>query len=313
MIAAIIVGLSMVLVLGVVILRQDSGRRRLEGRVIAALAVDQPSDGPATQQPVRLSRTRPQAADLLLRILCGYRRGAPGQWPHAYTFAAGLIAALASIIFGGMLLPRWEAGIAALADFCLTTHMLFGWQRRRYANKLLRQMPDVVELVISSVRAGLPVSEAFRLIAHDMPDPSGKEFRVVANELSLGRSTDEALRTVFARTGVTEYAIFSVTLAVQGKSGGRLADTLRILGDTIRQRIALAGRAKALAGEAALSARVLASLPIVSSIIMYFERPTTFDMFFHDARGEKLISIGLLCLILGILTMRHMIRKGTTV
>ena len=41
------------------------------------------------------------------------------------------------------------------------------------------------------------------------------------------------------------------------------------LGDAIRERIALAGRAKALAAEATLSARVLAALPIVSCIVMY--------------------------------------------
>ena len=100
---------------------------------------------------------------------------------------------------------------------------------------------------------------------------------------------------------------------MQSKSGGRLAETLQILGDAIRERIALAGRAKALAAEATLSARVLAALPIVSSIVMYVERPDAFQLMFHDPRGQKLFAVGITTLVLGIFTMRQMIRKGTAV
>ena len=51
--------------------------------------------------------------------------------------------------------------------------------------------------------------------------------------------------------------MFAVTLAVQMKSGGSLAETLQTLGDTVRQRVALAARAKALAGEVIFSSRAL--------------------------------------------------------
>ena len=108
--------------------------------------------------------------------------------------------------------------------------------------------------------------------------------------------------------------MLSVIWRCKGKAGGRLAETLReTLGDTIRERIALAGRAKALAGESNLSARVLASLPFAAGILLYFERPASMDTLFYDPRGRVLFAIGLTSLIMGILTMRHMIKKGTTV
>jgi tight adherence protein B len=75
----------------------------------------------------------------------------------------------------------------------------------------------------------------------------------------------------------------------------------------------LAGRAKALASEAQLSARVLAALPFVAGLVLFFEKPGYFDVMFRDATGQKLLAIGLTTVTLGIITMRSMIRRGTAV
>jgi tight adherence protein B len=133
------------------------------------------------------------------------------------------------------------------------------------------------------------------------------------DEIALGRPAEEALLNVHHRTHVMEFAIFSVTLAVQSKAGGRLAETVQTLADTVRQRVALAGRAKALAGEAKLSARVLASLPFLAALGLYLGRPDSLSPLFNDPRGRVLLSVGIVSLVLGILTMRRMIRTGTTV
>src|SRR5436189_140356 len=97
----------------------------------------------------------------------------------------------------------------------------------RLANQLFRQLPDTIELVTSTVRAGLPVNEAFRTIAREMPQPTAGQFAIVCSELSLGRPPEEAIEAVYRRTLVAEYAMFAVTLAVQLKSGGSLAETLQ--------------------------------------------------------------------------------------
>ena len=191
--------------------------------------------------------------------------------------------------------------------------MLFGSQTRNYCIRLLRQLPDVIEMVVSMVRAGLPIADAFRHIAQDMDGPAGEQFRLVVNDIAFGRTVDEAVRAINTRTGIDEYAMFAVTLVIQSKTGGRLAETLQTLGDTVRQRIALAGRANALAGEAKLSARVLSGIPFVAGDFMYLVRPDALKLFFTDPRGQVLLAFGIVSLIIGILTMRRMIRKGTTV
>ena len=66
--------------------------------------------------------------------------------------------------------------------------------------------------------------------------------------------------------------MFAVTLAVQMKSGGSLAETLQTLGDTVRQRVALAARAKALAGEVIFSSRALSCAPVIVGGLLYCDQ-----------------------------------------
>ena len=66
--------------------------------------------------------------------------------------------------------------------------------------------------------------------------------------------------------------MFAVTLAVQLKSGGSLAETLQTLGDTVSQRVALAARAKALAGEVIFSSRALSLSPLIIGGLLYLDQ-----------------------------------------
>ena len=133
------------------------------------------------------------------------------------------------------------------------------------------------------------------------------QFNQVLNEIALGRSASDALLGLFQRTGVTEYAIFAVTLAVQTKSGGHLAETIQTLAETVRERITLAARAKALAGEGTVSATILSILPVVTGIALTVIRPDYLQPLFTDPRGRRLFFMGVASLLAGIWTMRRMI------
>ena len=210
-------------------------------------------------------------------------------------------------------LPLWSALAAAPFTALLVIRFLFGWQRDRYADRLLRQLPDAIQLMVSAVRAGMPVAEAFRMLARESLEPTRREFVRAVDELGLGQQAEEALLNIYRRTHVPEYAIFSVTLSVQTKSGGRLAETIEILGDTIRQRVAIAGRAKALAGEAKLSGQVIGALPFFVAVVLSIIHPGNLDPLLREPRGHMLLAYATVSWLLGVLTMRWMIKKGTMV
>ncbi|MCP3410257.1 type II secretion system F family protein [Bradyrhizobium sp. CCGB01] len=284
----------------------DARQRRVDRQLAVAL----PASHPASLPSIRRAETG--ARSLFLHRLANYRPQIPYALHPAYVLLAGAVAA-ATILYANSLLqfPTLFASIAAAGAAILVVRGLFGWQRRRYVDKLFRQLPDTIQLVTSTVRSGLPVHEAFRTIAREMPQPTAGQFAIVCSELNLGRPPEEAVEGLYRRTQVAEYGIFAVTLAVQLKSGGSLAETLQTLGETVSQRVALAARAKALAGEVIFSSRALSCAPLIIGAILYTISPQSVDLLFHDATGNVLLAYAVASVLAGHFVIRWMIRRET--
>ncbi len=230
----------------------DARQRRIDRHVAMALSTAHAESVPSIRRAQIKSRWR------FLHGLANYKAGSAYYFRPGYVLLAGAIAAAAVFYANGFLqFPILYVSLAALVVAVMVVRGLFGWQRRRLADALFRQLPDAIEMVTSAVRSGLPVNEAFRTIAREMPQPTAGQFALVCSELALGRPPEEAIEGVYRRTEVAEYGFFAVTLGVQMKSGGGLAETLQTLADTVRQRVTLAARAKALAGEVIFSSRAL--------------------------------------------------------
>jgi tight adherence protein B len=281
-----------------------------EGRIDRRLATALPTSHSATPPSIR--RLKNESRWQFLHRFANYNPAIAYDWRPEYVLFAAVLAGVAVCYANSLVgFPILYVSIAAVIAAMMVVRGLFGWQQRHLANQLFRQLPDTIALVTSTVRSGLPVNEAFRTISCEMPQPTAGQFSIVCNELSLGTPPEEALEGVHHRTGVAEYGIFAVTLAVQMKSGGSLAETLQTLADTVRQRVALAARAKALAAEVIFSARALSFAPLIVGSILYWINPETIDLLFYDPTGRKLLAYAAASVLIGIFVMRWMIRRDT--
>jgi tight adherence protein B len=304
----IIIDLLLLICAAAMTLWLDARQKRIDRQLEIALPTSQAASLPS------IRRLRTESRWLLFHGLANYRAGIAYDCPPTYVLLAGIIAA-AAIFYANTLLgfSILYVSLAAIIVAVMVVRGLFGWQRRRIANQLFRQLPDTIELVTSTVRSGLPVHEAFRTIAREMPQPTAGQFAIVCSELSLGRPPEEAVEDVYRRTQVAEYGIFAVTLAVQMKSGGNLTETLQTLGDTVRQRVALAARAKALAGEVIFSSRALSCAPLIVGGLLYWINPQTVDLLFYDPTGRTLLAYAGASVVMGSLVIRWMIRRDTAI
>ena len=305
----IIIVLLLLLCAAAMTLLLDARQRRIDRQLEIALPTSKSASLPS------IRRLQAESRWLFVHRLANYRAGIAYDWHPAYVLLAGVIAA-AAIFYANSLLLGFSVlyvSLAATIVAVMVVRGLFGWQRRRIANQLFRQLPDTVELVTSTVRSGLPVNEAFRTISREMPQPTAGQFAIVCSELSLGRPPEEAVEAVYRRTQVMEYGIFAVTLAVQLKSGGSLAETLQTLGETVSQRVALAARAKALAAEVIFSSRALSCAPVIVGGLLYAINPESVDLLLYDPTGNMLLAYATASVLIGSLVIRWMIRRDTVI
>lgn len=304
---AILVVLVLLLCAAVTTLWLDAREKRFDRQLATALK----STAGESLPTIRRSGTAPRSQ--LVYLLANYQPGAIYSLLPAYVLLAASIAA--SVIFYVVRFfeyPVSYGSFAAAAAGIVVMRGLFGWQQHRFTDRLFRQLPDTIQIVTSTVRSGLPVQEAFRTIARDMAEPTAGQFAIVCNELGLGRAPEEAIEAVYRRTGLAEYGIFAVTLAVQLKSGGSLSETLQALGETISQRVALAARAKAMAGEVIFSSRALSFAPLIIGGILYKLSPQSIEPLFRDPIGNNMLAYAVISVLTGHFVIRWLIRRETT-
>ncbi len=216
------------------------------------------------------------------------------------TVAGGLIAAMVGPA-GWLALPvTWIGG----------SRFLFSQLSARRARVLYVQMPDALAMIVRSVRTGLPVAEALRIVGKEAQQPTAIEFERLFNQLMIGTSLPDALVSMARRTEVPEYRFFAVALSLQGQTGGSLTDTLENLADVIRKRTAMRARAYALSSEARTTVMVLAALPFVAFTALMFIAPDYAKLLFNDSKGRQILAAAITSLLLGMGTMQLLIQRA---
>ncbi|HVC61993.1 MAG TPA: type II secretion system F family protein [Acetobacteraceae bacterium] len=239
---------------------------------------------------------------------CDPRRGHiyPIRW-WIVLLGTGMVGRLAA----GLAVPLFGLAGWALwpAAWLLASRALFArWEAKR-RDQLQQQFPDALATIVRSVRVGIPVGEAIRLVGHEAEDPTGLEFRLLANELSIGVPLDVALHNVSLRTGLADYRFFGTTVALQAQTGGTLGEALETLADIVRRRIGLRARGYALTSEARASAVVLCAMPFFATGMMYVLNPDYMGVLFTTQTGHKMLGLAAISMTIGVAAMRGLIRK----
>lgn len=175
-------------------------------------------------------------------------------WCLGVGVASGVIGVWLRGWAGALLTPF--AALVPLVVVCLRRHARH--------QKLCQQLPEAFQMISRAVRAGQTVPAALKIIADDFERPISEEFALCYEQQNLGISRESALRKLAQRTGIMELQIFVVAILVQARSGGNLVELLDNLALTVRKRIKLSDRVRALTGEGRMQARVLLVLPIAA-------------------------------------------------
>jgi tight adherence protein B len=260
-----------------------------------------------TRAPAQQSRSIASKAASVF----GFNAENPAQYPLAWWVILIITAVISKVIqaaCAGFAGDATYLGIPAV--WLLLSRNVFGWFDGRRRQALLQQFPDALAMIVRSVRVGIPVMEAVRNVAREMPAPTGPEFARLMDQLSIGARLDDALLEMARRCAIPEYRFFSTTLALQNQTGGTLSDALDTLADVIRKRIALIERGKAMSSEAKVSAMVLVALPILTAVALWVLNPTYFSILLNDPTGKTLFGGAVLSLGFGVFMIRTMIRKS---
>jgi len=188
-------------------------------------------------------------------------------------------------------LPRWVLGF------------LIARRRKRFT----KEFANAIDVIVRSVRSGLPVNEALRIVARETPDPVGSEFTRLIDGLTMGISMEQGLKKMHESMPTAEVGFFAIVMNIQSKSGGNLSEALANLAAVLRDRKRLEGKIKAMSSEAKASAGIIGSLPPVVMSIVWLTTPAYIDLLFTERLGNLMLAGCAFWMGTGIMVMRKMI------
>jgi len=228
-----------------------------------------------------------------------------------FTLAKLLILSAAFAVVGlvGGVLVRLHFVLVPLLGLLLGSLPTF-WllmRRKRRLKAFAAQLPDALEMLARTLRAGQSLSFGFNLIATEMPPPIGKEFGRVFEEQNLGVPFEESLRDLTNRIPNLDLKFFVTALILQRQTGGDLAEILDKIGELIRERFRIWGQVQALTGEGRLSGVVLMALPPILLAAVYQINPDYIMILFRDPMGTKMLTVAVIMQIIGALVIRKIV------
>jgi len=182
-----------------------------------------------------------------------------------------MLCCCSAITLGGLLFVIQEnlltAAFAVLVGFIVPIlGAMFARSQRQ--NKLMQQLPPMLEELARAAKTGRSVEQCIQLVAVDTPAPLGTELRLASRRIDLGVPLKDALRDMPQRTGVMTLNLLATTLVVQQQTGGDLVSVLTRLSRTVRDRLLFLGRLRAATAASRATAILMIVLP--PAILAFF-------------------------------------------
>ncbi|MDQ0562836.1 tight adherence protein B [Rhizobium mesoamericanum] len=209
----------------------------------------------------------------------------------AFLADAPVMVVLGLPIIAGLGLPRW----------------VLGFLIKRRQNKFLAEFPNALDVIVRSIKSGLPLNDAIRLIANEGKDPVKSEFRRVVESQQVGLSVPDACSRMSNYMPLQEVSFFAIVIAIQSQAGGNLSEAIGNLAKVLRDRKKMKAKVKALSMEAKASAVIIGALPFIVATLVYLTSPEYMLILFTDPRGHLIMGVSAVWMSIGIFVMRNMV------
>lgn len=225
----------------------------------------------------------------------------------AQLLGASSLAGLTGLLTAFWLGP-W-AGVVLGAVGAATPAVLLFEARERRSRQLSKQLPEALDMMARSLRAGHSLAAAFRLVATELPEPISVEFARAFEEQRLGSPLEKAVREMSARAPSNgDLKILAASTVIQKETGGNLAELLDGISRTVRERYRFFGKLRTLTAEARISALIVSLLPLAMAAFLVTTQPDYMVRLLDNSMGRTILAGGLAAWVVGAAWFQRLTR-----
>ena len=319
----VLVGLAFLVGVGLVLggygaatkVPQALKQRRLDARLQEVSQAQAPEEDTTKKLLVKQQNVGPMPA--IDRMLGNTQRGsALSQWIEQSGMKASLsgvllialgTAALLALVAAGISRSRFGLPVGAAVGFALP-FMVLNFKRGRRMRAFEEQFPEGLDLISRALKAGHAFATGLKMVADEMPEPVGPEFRKTFDEQNFGLPLKDALDNLTHRMPLLDVRFFATAVLIQRETGGNLSEILENLAHVVRERFKILRQVRVYTAHGRFTGYVLLALPAVLCIALSFINPEHMNLLFRERMGQMMLLGALVMQTIGYLWIKQVIK-----
>ena len=289
-------------------------RRKLDARL---LEVTQPAEA-TPDAGKRLVKVRHEGVvPGLDRALGETTRGsAIGRWIEqsgvktsisSMLMIAAVVAVAFALLVAAATRAPWGLPLGAAIGFSLP-FIVLKVKRGRRLSAFEEQFPEGLDLISRALKAGHAFATGLKMVADELPEPVGPEFRKTFDEQNFGLPLKDALENLTYRIPILDVRFFATAVLIQRETGGNLSEILENLAHVVRERFKILRQVRVYTAHGRLTGYVLLALPAVLGIALSFINPEHMNMLFRERIGQMLLMTALVMQTIGFFWIKHVVK-----
>jgi tight adherence protein B len=225
--------------------------------------------------------------------------------------------AVVLISVGGALIVGFVAYLLVPQPFVpivvglLTGFAPFGWLLHRRTVRLKRfeeMFPEALDLLSRAIRAGHAFQTAMGMVADEMHEPVGPEFKKTFDQQNFGLPLRDALNEMTERIPILDVRFFVTAVLIQRDTGGNLSEILDNLAHVVRERFKIRRQVRVHTAHGRFTGYVLLALPAALAIALSFINPEHMQTLFRERMGQTMLMGAIVMQTIGFLWIRKVIK-----
>jgi tight adherence protein B len=201
---------------------------------------------------------------------------------------------------------RWLSAVVAVG-IAAVPYLVVRIAETRRVQQFEDQFPQAIDLIASALRAGHAFTTGVLMVADEVPDPLGAEFRLLYDHQNYGMPVPDALKAFARRVPLLDARLFITAVLTQREAGGNLAEVLDNLSAVIRERSRVKRQVRVASAHGRITGWVLSAMPPILAGVMSVIAPEHMRTFVNDPLGVRMIIAALVLQVIGTLAIRRIV------
>jgi tight adherence protein B len=181
-------------------------------------------------------------------------------------------------------------------------------KRTRRLRKFEEAFPEALDLMARALKAGHAFATGLKMVADEMEEPVGPEFRKTFDEQNFGLPLKDALTNLTVRIPSLDVRFFSTAVMIQRETGGNLSEILENLAHVVRERFKILRQVRVYTAHGRLTGYVLLALPVFLAIALSFINPEHMNLLFREELGHKMLAATVVMQTIGYFWIRQVVK-----